>query len=315
MLFLSRDTLVEWKVFQLTSLCGLLGAALLHTARCATCNNTPSAQPRASASRTTWTTGLTDHMSAKMMADPLFHDWALLKWLILSLLVASFAFRHTIYAYALSERRPYITTNKATMTSRADNIHEIYHIVFLLQQRLVRDVIPAIIEYAELYECTPAERRSYPHHRVSQYEAPMRLLICDVTQPLARVLRPVRKIVFRINSHDQGFASDPNAGSWTWFSAQKLPAVDQDCQISGAESSGAVGVREYRELYRNPVADRRWVTHEVTWRADSDNSAEAEWVSSLKGGDRFAVYAWARYPAWVNHISDISVVLYTAAIA
>lgn len=251
------------------------------------------------------------------MAGLFFIDVALLKWLTLSLLIASFAFRHTIYTLVRrsSGPRTYITTNKATMDSRADNVHEIYHIVFLLQQKLVRDVIPAIIEYGELYECTTTPNAFYPHLRVSEHRAPMRLLTCEVTQPLARVLRPVRKIVFRINSHDQGFASDPNAGSWTWFTAQKLPATDKNCQISGEESSEAPAASEHRELYRNPVADRRWVTHEVTWRADSDNPAEAEWVSSLKGGERFAVHAWARFPAWVNQISDIRVMVYTVAIA
>ena len=63
------------------------------------------------------------------------------------------------------------------------------------------------------------------------------------------------------------------------------------------------------------MASRRWFTHEIVWRADSDDAAEAEWVASLKEGDQFTIYAWARFPAWVNHVSDVSVRVYTVAVA
>lgn len=193
------------------------------------------------------------------------------------------------------------------------DIHEIYHIVFLLQQKLVRDVIPAIIEYAELYECTTSETRFYPLLQIAQHQAPKQLLACEIPRSVARVLRPVRKIVFSINSHDQGFASDPDAGNWTWFTAQKLSATTETRQ-SDADGP-APAVNEHRELFRNPMASIRWFTHELVWRADSKDEAETEWVSSLQAGDRFSVHAWARYPGWVNHVSDISVKVYTVAVA
>ena len=94
------------------------------------------------------------------------------------------------------------------MDPRTSNVRDIYHTVFLLQQKLVRDVIPAIIEYAELYEYTTTDTRFHPIQRISQWQAPKQLLVCEIPKPSARVLRPVRKIVFSINSHDQGFASD-----------------------------------------------------------------------------------------------------------
>lgn len=96
------------------------------------------------------------------------------------------------------------------MDPRTSNIHDIYHTVFLLQQKLVRDVIPAIIEYAELYDYTTTETTFRPIQRISEDEAPKQLLICEIPRPIARVLQPVRKVVFSIKSHDQGFASDRN---------------------------------------------------------------------------------------------------------
>jgi hypothetical protein len=201
------------------------------------------------------------------------------------------------------------------MNSRADRIHEIYHVVFLLQQKLVRDVIPAIIDNAELYECMTSETRFQPLLRISERQAPKQLLVCEIPKPLARVLRPVRAIVFTINAHDQGFASDRDGGSWTWFTAQKLAQPVGDRQTSVDDISAPSTLTEHKEIIRNLMARSRFTTHQVVWRADAEDPAEAEWVSSMEAGDQFAVHAWARFPAWVNHISDISVKVYTVAVA
>lgn len=201
------------------------------------------------------------------------------------------------------------------MDSRAEKIHDIYHTVFLLQQKLVRDVIPAIVEYAELYESTTCEATFRRRLRITEDEAPKQLLVCEVPSSLARVQRPVRAITFNISSHDQGFASDLYAGSWTWFSAQKLHAAFQTHQSGIDNTSAEAVVGDHREISRNPIASGRWFTHEVVWRADSQDPVEAEWVSSLQAGEKFAVHAWARFGAWVNHVSDISVRVDTVAMA
>jgi hypothetical protein len=243
--------------------------------------------------------------------------WGALKWLITCSLIAVVVFHHNIYASVrkLFEAPHQTTHSKTAMDPRTSSMHDIYHTVFLLQQKLVRDVIPAIIEYAELYECTTSENRFYPIQRVSEYQAPKQLLVCEIPKPTARVLRPVRKVAFRINSHDQGFASDRDGGSWTWFTAQKLPCSGEECQSEPNESPATPTADGHREIFRNPIANSHWFTHEIVWRADSEDAAEAEWVSSLKEGDKFAIHAWARFPAWVNHVSDVSVKIYTVAVA
>jgi hypothetical protein len=251
------------------------------------------------------------------MADLSVAPWPALKWLITCSLIAIVVFHRTIHTFArrLLETPHRTTHSKTAMDPRASNIHDIYHTVFLLQQRLVRDVIPAIIEYAELYECAASEDRFYPIQRISEHQAPKQLLVCEIPKPTARVLRPVRKVAFRINSHDQGFASDRNGGSWTWFTAQKLSPTAEACQSEPNDATAALAAEEHREIFRNPIANSHWFTHEIVRRADSEDAAEAEWVLSLKEGDRFAVHAWARFPAWVNHVSDISVKVYTVAVA
>lgn len=242
--------------------------------------------------------------------------WAALKWLVTWSHIAIVVVHHHIYA---SARKLLIsahqTLDTAAMDPRTNNIHDIYHTVFLLQQKLVRDVIPAIVEYAELYECTTSENRFHPVQRISEHQAPKQLLVCEIPKPTARVSRPVRKIVFSINSHDQGFASDRNGGSWTWFTAQKLSSTAEACQSKQTKSTATTTDDEHREIFRNPMASRHWSAHEIVWRADSEDTAEAEWVSSFKECDQFAVHAWARFPAWVNYVSDISVKVYTVAVA
>ena len=146
------------------------------------------------------------------MAEASIAAWTALKWLITCSLTAIVVFHRAIHAYTrkLLESTHQTTNSKSAMDPRTSNIHDIYHTVFLLQQKLVRDVIPAIIEYAELYDCTVSETRFYPIQRISEHQAPKQLLLCEIPKPVARLLRPVRKIVFSINSHDQGFASDRN---------------------------------------------------------------------------------------------------------
>lgn len=122
--------------------------------------------------------------------------WAALKWLITCSLIAIVVFQRTIHASIhrlLEPTHQNANSKPAAMDPRPSNIHDIYHTVFLLQQKLVRDVIPAIIEYAELYECTTIEDRFYPSQQISQYQAPKQLLVCELPKPTARVLRSVRK--------------------------------------------------------------------------------------------------------------------------
>jgi hypothetical protein len=254
---------------------------------------------------------------ARVMADISVVAWAALKWLAVCSLIAFIVFHRTIYTFVrtLSKTDLQPREDKPIMDSRAERIHEIYHIVFLLQQKLVRDVIPAIIDYAELHECTTHKIHFQPLVRVSEQHAPKQLLICEIPRPLARVLRPVRAIVFTINSHDQGFASDRDGGSWTWFTAQKLDQPFGDDETIADDNSTPPTLAEHRDIVRNPMARSRFTIHEIVWRADSEDPAEAEWVSSMQPGDQFAVHAWARFPAWVNHISDISVKVYTVAVA
>ncbi|KAL5091312.1 hypothetical protein Trisim1_003279 [Trichoderma cf. simile WF8] len=108
---------------------------------------------------------------------------------------------------------------------------------------------------------------------------------------------PVRKIVFRIRSHDQGWTTDERTGPFldakTWFEAgierfdarhecERCPDIKKlpICKLRVVEpkpenSVSRNGVPEYRyghspwkgprEILRNKVASSEWTTYEVTW--------------------------------------------------
>ncbi|KDQ58106.1 hypothetical protein JAAARDRAFT_193566 [Jaapia argillacea MUCL 33604] len=100
--------------------------------------------------------------------------------------------------------------------------------------------------------------------------------------------KPVKKIVIKVEAHDQGWSSYPEdqgtyRGSWTWFEAG----------IEGGEKRWGVA--------RNLHAESDWQNHEVVW------DEEHELVKNLREGDSVAVYAAARYPGWMNTFKNVEI--------
>ena len=50
-------------------------------------------------------------------------------------------------------------------------------------------------------------------------------------------------------------------------------------------------------------------THDIIWRADSDDAIEAKSVSSLSIGDQVGLDAWAAVSGWINFIQKASITL------
>lgn len=202
-------------------------------------------------------------------------------------------------------------------------LREIYHIYFLLRQKLVADVIPPIMNHAGFFErhasSTGEIKRSLV---VSERWSPRMIFLTPPIRSSARIQHPVKKVAFLIKSHDQGWRSDPNAASSTWFTAGIDPARDdsrndsKDAQGESAETANTNDKFMYRErqILRNEPASKEFRTHIVEWSVDSENDEEQQWVSGLRNGDQIAVRAWAQFPGWQNHVGSISVVIYTAAI-
>ncbi len=190
-------------------------------------------------------------------------------------------------------------------------LHNIYHIAFLLRQKLVPDVVPAILHHAGLFHRHVDSIYNDHPVLITQRSAPY---LCLETPPIkssARVKNPVRKVVFSIQSCDQGWASDSNSGSWTWFTAGVVrregegstpsELIDHDDDDDGDETEELEDMppegflKHERQILRNDVASRTFKHHIVEWTVDSEDEEERRWVSSLQNGDRIAVRAWAQY--------------------
>lgn len=244
-------------------------------------------------------------------------------WLII-LGIAILSVNTLLFPYS----RRSLNSNMATtdlpfrMASDADQLRDIYHTAFLLRQKLVPDVVPAILRYAGLLQrhvYSAGPRTDNRHLIVTQNSAPKRTLITPPIQSSARLQNPVHKVVFSIQSSDQGWASNRDAGSWTWFTAGVYPKNQPEDEEPADDEAARVErddrfLPREREIFRNDVASSEMKLHIVEWSADSKNADERKWVETLENGDRIAVRAWAQFSGWQNKIKSVSVAIYTAAV-
>lgn len=193
------------------------------------------------------------------------------------------------------------------------SIPEIYHIVFLLRQRVIPDLIPHILHYAELFEhqAFRVDELTTVHSGLGkEYD-------CLVSQPIkstARIKCPVRRVVFEIESKEAVWERRDGSCCWTRFTAGILPDPKDD-SISESEREHVTkgGLLNEREIGRHDSALREVKTYMLQWSSDSEDEDEREWVGSLANGDRLVVRASALYPGFVNKIHTVNVGLWMGA--
>ena len=203
-----------------------------------------------------------------------------------------------------------------------DQLRDAYHTAFILHQKLVPDVVPAILHHAGLFQRHTCSAGPHPDNRhviVTQNSAPQRTLVTPRIQSSARLQNPVGKVAFSIQSCDQGWASNRDGGSWTWFTAGVYAKNQTEDDEPASEDSERPKRDERfldreREIFRNDVASSEMKLHIVEWSVDSDNDDERQWVQALENGDRIAVRAWAQFSGWQNKVKSVSVAIYTAAL-
>lgn len=189
-------------------------------------------------------------------------------------------------------------------TAGEEQLHNIYYTAWLLRQKLVSDVVSPIMHHAGLFQRHVKHFRPTKEVVVTQRSAPYTCLASKPIQSSARLQNPVRKVVVAIRSCDQGWVSDRNSASWSWFTAGVIPRMEEDDE--GAEDrleqlSIRTGdgddrfIDREREIFRNDVASRAHKLYIVEWTVDSEDETERRWVRSLRNGDRVVVRAWAQY--------------------
>jgi len=210
--------------------------------------------------------------------------------------------------------------SRETDTTYVSTHHkDVYHAAFLIRQKLPAELAPDILDFAEYwvkssasctYHLTITERDLRVGSRTSQelqgalyHTSPLIAGDYEDVSPL----HPLRKVVFTINSKDQGWSSYPAhhgtyINSWTWFEAVVLDWADDAPTISP------------RRICTNVHAGTDFKTHVVTWTCDSDDEEERQWVRQVRRGSKIGINVWAQYPGWANSIHSANIDIYTAAI-
>ena len=136
---------------------------------------------------------------------------------------------------------------------------------------------------------------------------------------------PVRKVVFKTVSQDQGWSSYPDdhgtdRGSWTWFEAvvrdpsqptyQQLVRTHQENQPRQPMQQPAQG----RELMRNLHALKEWRSYSREWSIYDEDEETRRWVRELERGKVIDLTVWARYVGWRNRVKSASIDVYLAVV-
>jgi hypothetical protein len=174
---------------------------------------------------------------------------------------------------------------------------DVYAVLFVLRQRLVADVLRDIVDAAEYWLKTSTIRSD--RVVVVERTAGAPYVVSPAVEGNGR--RPVRKVIFTITSHDQGWSDygehhGTYVHSWTWFEARVMGADGKERR----EGRDGVPV-EPLKLVRNVHASEEARTHTVVVESKGGDEG-AEWVRGLRAGEAIAVVPMAMYPGWANHV-------------
>ena len=238
----------------------------------------------------------------------------------------------------------------ATSTTSNNDLtrHDIYHIAFLLQQKLPPELVPRIVDQAEFWLKSTVsleeEMQVADIHIMGRRD---HYLCAGVTYlstlPLGEVAgegpdsirlvgkQPVRKVVFHTVSQDQGWSSFPDdhgtdRGCWTWFEAVVRDASqptyqqvvrDHQENRNNQESETQQPLQDPPqgvELMRNLHALREWRGYSKALSVHDEDEGVRNWMSGLERGQVLDLTVWARYPGWQNRVKSASIDVYLSVI-
>ena len=169
------------------------------------------------------------------------------------------------------------------------------------------EIVDSILDLAEYYVITQSVTRDDENLVVRTEHDPTKPYV--LTQPLLANTKRFRKIVFTIESHDQGWSNDSSQNrslkgtyesSWTWFDVGVVDTVGN----LGAE------VRMGPSINCNAQVILASLVHTTTWTRNSISSEVRDWFNKLQPEDAIAIVPRARFPGWTNYIQFASIELY-----
>lgn len=172
-----------------------------------------------------------------------------------------------------------------------------------------RDTLPVvnwILELAEYWLQCKSQRE-----KVDVFDNNSQNAVYLRSQPvIGRTLKPVRRIVLRVTTHDQSSGSGPGTydQSYTWIAFQKQ---------SGANTLAV------RRVITNKTHRGLWTTQTISWPhrpgfdrgiPNCDSQNVGPWLNGLSPGDRVLVIPRADFQAWYNYVQDAQIIIYTTCL-
>ena len=205
------------------------------------------------------------------------------------------------------------------------NAHEQLEAAFVLkkvaQERLPATLISYIFDLANYWIKSRVQRATladYAEHDGSSVYLRSQSIVGTKT-------RPLRKLVFEIVSHDQGWSDTRHThgtynDSYTWFEAVRE---------SGSEA--ILGP----EIFCNVQARNTWRKHVASWHFREGHHHEIQgsgidvvlhgnlryadeeittWFKQLKAGDRLCIVPRAQFVGWRNYVQSAKLEVYTTCL-
>ncbi|KAF8454887.1 hypothetical protein BGX38DRAFT_1267506 [Terfezia claveryi] len=129
----------------------------------------------------------------------------------------------------------------------------------------------------------------------------------DERKPYLSILikRPLRRLVFRFRSHDQGWSDQGHlhggySSSFTWFEACILTPRRLETDIPP------------RLLQRNVHASSTFRKHTVILDFNDPSPGVKQWLEMFHAGDTLEIYGMALYPGWINFVDYVEVDVFCA---
>jgi hypothetical protein len=198
--------------------------------------------------------------------------------------------------------KPSAEAEQQTIELKAYTPSEVNYIYDLLSSFLPTEIASQIVELAGIWTCTFSHLSNGCQRPIAFTNDIVPVILTQSV--VGPVEHPVRGIVVETISKDQGWSSyradyGTHRNSWTRFFLT-LERSDKNAS-------------EWKEIVRRDLwpnvhaCGSKWITHAIDIKSDE------EIVRAAKRGDRFCLWAEARFPGWKMIIQDCRVCVVTAA--
>lgn len=137
------------------------------------------------------------------------------------------------------------STASATMADEADvqrdmtyyprNVEDIHLaselLIRVLKGRNVPHIVNNILDYSQYWPRAAATNDRLNRVSEGSEKRPYLAVLPTESGGIVLAASPIRKIMWTVTGKDQGWASDRNGGSWTWWVACKLPHERPDLEM------------------------------------------------------------------------------------